>query len=453
MNSERTNIWLCKAFVLALILNIFGIRQSHALYSPVYDYPMTITEATSLGDGWYAGRGKTRLKTIIDAPVALRFDRLRINVDYRQIGGAVEAMSRNNDPVGSEYKTNSMYSGLQLFNLDFILPALPQFTLNALTGELITFDEVGNRQVIELGDMQNTPISQVFPLQVCDNEGNTFAINTVESSMVKNINFAAENPILLQAEAAAITLSDSQHSRADSIRHTLYLQIKNMQYKPLLDIIDSRYIDGAYKHVEYIATSDNFFFKAPPAFTSQDSIGGGVLRDKINVYISPNISDDDIKITMFHEYLHYINYMEKILPYRYYDENKKTIWVIRESINEGRPNKEEAYKEYLKDYNNAGDLPSDINQLTQEQLAQFEYVYNNGEFDRYILKLLYKPSNACADEVHVHSICLVEEPSLYIFSPKKRDFYKKEIENYRQLVELFKKYEKENNFRPDGYEL
>ena len=26
------------------------------------DYPMTITEVTPLGDGWYAGKGKTRLK-------------------------------------------------------------------------------------------------------------------------------------------------------------------------------------------------------------------------------------------------------------------------------------------------------------------------------------------------------------------------------------------------------
>ena len=417
------------------------------------DYPLTITEIEPLGDGWYAGRGRTQLRAIMYIPLAMRFDSLRINVDYRQIGGAVEAMSRNYGTDGLESPEISPSLGLRIFNLDFLLPALPQFTLNAQTAELITFDEAGNRHVIELGDLQNTPISQVFPLEVSDSRGNTFAINTVDSSMVKSINFAAENPILLQAESASYMLSESQRNRADSIRHTLYLQIKNKQYKPLLEIIDSRYIDGAYKHVEYIATSDNFFFKAPPAFTSQDSIGGGVLRDKLNVYISPNISDDDIKITMFHEYLHYVNYMEKILPYRYYDENKKTIWVIRESINEGRPNKEEAYKEYLKDYNNAGDLPSDINQLTQEQLAQFEYVYNNGEFDRYILKLLYKPSNACADEVHVHSICLVEEPSLYIFSPKKRDFYKKEIENYRQLVELFKKYEKENNFRPDGYEL
>ena len=66
MNSERANIWLCKAFALALILSFLGIRQSHALYSPVYDYPMTITEATSLGDGWYSGSLEVATKSITD---------------------------------------------------------------------------------------------------------------------------------------------------------------------------------------------------------------------------------------------------------------------------------------------------------------------------------------------------------------------------------------------------
>lgn len=38
MNSGRTNIWLCKAFVLVLILNIFGIRQGSAMHTPVHEH-------------------------------------------------------------------------------------------------------------------------------------------------------------------------------------------------------------------------------------------------------------------------------------------------------------------------------------------------------------------------------------------------------------------------------
>ena len=44
MNSERTNIWLCKAFVLALILNIFGIRQGFAQYDSVCFYADTLSD-------------------------------------------------------------------------------------------------------------------------------------------------------------------------------------------------------------------------------------------------------------------------------------------------------------------------------------------------------------------------------------------------------------------------
>ena len=416
------------------------------------DYPLTITEIEPLGDGWYAGRGRTQLRAIMYIPLAMRFDSLRINVDYRQIGGAVEAMSRNYGTDGSESPEISPSLGLRIFNLDFLLPALPQFTLNAQTAELITFDEAGNRHVIELGDLQNTPISQVFPLEVSDSRGNTFAINTVDSSMVKNINFAAENPILLQAEAAPpITLSISQRSRADSIRHTLYLQIKNKQYKPLLEIIDKRYIDGAYKHVEYIATSNNFVFKAPPVGSSQDAIGGGAFLDKLHVFISPNISDDDAKITMLHEYLHYVNYIERIFPYRYFDENQKTIWTIREPVAKGRPSMEKAYEDYY--YMHSSDsLPLNFMELTDKQRIKFEKSYYSGNFDDIILKKVYTPSNYCLDEIYVHTICIKESPTLFLFSKEKKDFYLKEISRYKYELDEFKQYEEKHNLTPSGYE-
>ena len=38
MNNRRINIWLCKAFVLILILNIFGIRQGSAMHTSVHEH-------------------------------------------------------------------------------------------------------------------------------------------------------------------------------------------------------------------------------------------------------------------------------------------------------------------------------------------------------------------------------------------------------------------------------
>lgn len=36
MNNGRTNIWLCKAFALVLILNIFGISKGFAQPDTIY---------------------------------------------------------------------------------------------------------------------------------------------------------------------------------------------------------------------------------------------------------------------------------------------------------------------------------------------------------------------------------------------------------------------------------
>ena len=144
MNSRRTNIWLCKAFALAFILNVLGIGKSHALYSPVYDYPLTITEIEPLGDGWYAGRGRTQLRAIMYIPIAMRFDSLRMNVDYRQIGGAVEAITRDDAPniLNTDLIDDGGSTLLQgqplvsIVPLGFALPSAPQFTFNPQTLEL-----------------------------------------------------------------------------------------------------------------------------------------------------------------------------------------------------------------------------------------------------------------------------------------------------------------------------
>ena len=59
MNNGRANIWLCKAFVLVLILNIFGIRQGFAQYDSVCFYADTLSDRYGhvrfeRGEGRYA---------------------------------------------------------------------------------------------------------------------------------------------------------------------------------------------------------------------------------------------------------------------------------------------------------------------------------------------------------------------------------------------------------------
>ena len=154
------------------------------------DYPMTITEVVPLGDGWYSGRGKTRLKTIIDAPVALRFDRLRINVDNFQIDGTVEASYdekkgkiANLDDVddgGKDVKPATIR--MREHKLDFTLPDIPQFTYNPETGEIETTDVDGTPQTIKVDVPENGSYERIFPMLVTDSKGNSYQVSAAEHS-------------------------------------------------------------------------------------------------------------------------------------------------------------------------------------------------------------------------------------------------------------------------------
>ena len=154
------------------------------------DYPMTIIEAVSLGDGWYSGRGKTRLKTIIDAPVSLRFDRLRINVDNFQIDGTVEASYDEKkakianldyiDDGGKDIKPATIR--MREYKMGFMLPDIPQFIYNPKTGELETTDADGNPQTIKVDVPENASYDSIFPMLVTDKKGNTYQISPSEQS-------------------------------------------------------------------------------------------------------------------------------------------------------------------------------------------------------------------------------------------------------------------------------
>lgn len=209
MNRKKINIsWISKLFTLALILSFLGIRHVHALYSPVYDYPMTITEATFLGDGWYAGRGKTRLKTIIDAPVALRFDRLRINVDNFQIDGTVEASYDEQkgkignldyiDDGGKDIQPSTLR--IREHKLDFTLPDIPQVSLNPTTGELELTDADGNPHTIQIDLPENAPYESIFPMIVTDDRGNSYQLTPAEQLTDGADNADQQAKVPLQAD-------------------------------------------------------------------------------------------------------------------------------------------------------------------------------------------------------------------------------------------------------------
>ena len=173
------------------------------------DYPMTITEVTALGDGWYSGKGKTRLRTLIDAPIALSFDRLRINVDKYQIDGSVEASY--DEKRGAIANTDYIDDGgrdlrpttlrLREKQLSFTLPEHPQFHLDSKTGTLTVQDAAGNAQRIDLQLPEGEEYKSVFPLLVTDKEGNSYRIQPEVASAEDDHNTSSTHgKVALQSE-------------------------------------------------------------------------------------------------------------------------------------------------------------------------------------------------------------------------------------------------------------
>ncbi len=182
------------------------------------DYPMTITEVTPLGDGWYAGKGKTRLKTIIDASIAVRFDRLRINIDKYQIDGTVEASYdegkgkiANTDYIddgGKDLRPATLRIREQ--KLGFSLPESPRFFLKRPTNssesgrfQLETQDAEGNPQTIQLELPEGADYKSIFPMTVTDAEGNSYQIQTEESEPQDDETATSQGQIALKAERVA----------------------------------------------------------------------------------------------------------------------------------------------------------------------------------------------------------------------------------------------------------
>lgn len=159
------------------------------------DYPMVITQLQSLGDGWYSGRGTTRLSSIIELPrVALRFDRLRINIEKCQIDGLVEAIYDEKsgkiadldkiDDGGKTVKPSKLR--IRERKVDFALGEMPEMSFDHETGELEVTDAEGKPQRIKLDLPEGGDYASAFPMIITDSKGDSYQLSPEESSEVSS---------------------------------------------------------------------------------------------------------------------------------------------------------------------------------------------------------------------------------------------------------------------------
>ena len=159
------------------------------------DYPMVITQLQGLGDGWYSGRGTTRLSSIIELPrVALRFDRLRINIEKCQIDGLVEAIYADQrggiadldkiDDGGKRVQPSKLR--IRERKVDFALGDMPEMSFDPETGELEVTDAEGKPQRIKLDLPEGGASASAFPMIITDSKGDSYQLSPAESSEVSS---------------------------------------------------------------------------------------------------------------------------------------------------------------------------------------------------------------------------------------------------------------------------
>lgn len=159
------------------------------------DYPMVITQLQSLGDGWYSGRGTTRLSSIIELPrVALRFDRLRINIEKCQIDGLVEAIYADQpggiadldkiDDGGKRVQPSKLR--IRERKVDFALGDMPDMSFDPETGELEVTDAEGKPQRIKLDLPEGGASASAFPMIITDSKGDSYQLSPDKSSEVSS---------------------------------------------------------------------------------------------------------------------------------------------------------------------------------------------------------------------------------------------------------------------------
>ena len=162
-------------------------------------FPLTITEVTPLGDGWFTGRGRAPIGWVFEhIQFAHQFERLRVNTDFRQIGGRVVSeydpnASRIADLNVLDYGGRRTTAGGVVFptiKLGFTVPPMPEMTYNPDTGELTVLDLHGTpRTIIVPRNEQGEP---TFPVTIECESGQRFKVDLPESS---EADIAAGRPV------------------------------------------------------------------------------------------------------------------------------------------------------------------------------------------------------------------------------------------------------------------
>ena len=126
--------------------------------------------------------------------MALRFDRLRINIEKCQIDGLVEAIYAEKsgkiadlnkiDDGGKTVKPSKLR--IRERKVDFALGEMPKMSFDHETGELEVIDAEGKPQRIKLDFPEGGESASAFPMIITDSKGDSYQLSPEESSEVSS---------------------------------------------------------------------------------------------------------------------------------------------------------------------------------------------------------------------------------------------------------------------------
>jgi hypothetical protein len=178
-----------------------------------------------------------------------------------------------------------------------------------------------------------------------------------------------------------------------------------------------------------------------------------------------NSIDEDILATIFHEYLHYLNWQ---YGDKYRMDNLENGYVYKKTV-ECFEKKMQTEAEFLDDAYSLFFLfkintpnahaylsyPSSYNELDDAQKKEVETYIEENKLKREIKCFAYdySPSNFYKDEINAHTETInAHNKAVFKMTDDKVIFYHGEINRYTNLYNKSKTYEINNNINSDGYE-
>lgn len=163
------------------------------------DFPMTLTQVSPQGNGWFSGKGWITMPWILEVKLSVKFSRLRVNTDNIQIDGEVES---EYDPEASQIaNTNQLdYGGSTTkeagivfgdpIELDFTIPPMPEAEYDPATGNLTIVGTDGEPHIVPAP--KNEGGQTTFPMIVKDADGNKYQIDLPEEDIAGSADSGAE---------------------------------------------------------------------------------------------------------------------------------------------------------------------------------------------------------------------------------------------------------------------